>query len=692
MKGGVLLYCLLLAFAVSAQENEKLSSTAAQQLEGFAQSSDPETADDSYLQQLEHYKDHPLNMNTATEEDLAALNLLTGLQVQQFITYRKLLGRLVNLYELQAIPAWDIGTIKNLLPFVTVDDDNSLAAKLRDRWRGGNSVTILRYGRVLEKSKGYNKPDTGQTGYYLGSRDKIFFRYTYRYKQLLQYGLLGDKDAGEQFFKGHQRFGFDFYSFHLFARQLGIIKALALGDFTVNFGQGLIQWQSLAFKKNADALAIKRQAATIRPYNSAGEYNFHRGIGITLQKENWEATLFASYRKLTANTVPDTSFADGAVSSFSTSGYHRTPAENEDRNSVQQTAMGANIRYQRSNWHTGVSSIYYHFSKPVQKAPAPYNAFALQGTLLVNTSIDYSYTWRNMHVFGELATDQTFNKAFIQGALISVDATADVSIFYRNISRAYRSLNADAFTENTYPVNEHGLYTGLSVRPFTGIRLDAYADVFAFPWLKYRVDAPSVGKDYLVQATFTPVKRIELYMRYKREVKVINRSGSNAITSIPDAVPQSNLRLQTGIALNKEVSLLQRTELVWYNRDAAAGQGFTTYMEAAYKPLHKPWQGNLRLQYFETDGYNERLYTYETGMPYSFSIPFYYDRGIHYYLTLNGDASRLLGVRRKHRTSFNCWLQWAQTVYPGKATVGTGLDESKGNHHSEIKFQLVVKR
>ena len=60
----------------------------------------------------------------------------------------------------------------------------------------------------------------------------------FAYKNLLQFGVVGDKDAGEQFFSGAQNLGFDFYSIHLFARNVGRIKALALGDFTVNMGQG----------------------------------------------------------------------------------------------------------------------------------------------------------------------------------------------------------------------------------------------------------------------------------------------------------------------------------------------------------------------------------------------------------------------------------------------------------------------
>ncbi|MEI2750598.1 MAG: hypothetical protein V9E88_17805 [Ferruginibacter sp.] len=123
------------------------------------------------------------------------------------------------------------------------------------------------------------------TNFYPGSPQRVLVRYKYTYKNLLQYGIVGEKDAGEEFFKGSQKAGFDFYSAHLFARNMGIVKALALGDFTVNLGQGLVQWQSLAFKKGPDVLATKRQAAVLRPYNSFGEINFHRGVGITIGKK-----------------------------------------------------------------------------------------------------------------------------------------------------------------------------------------------------------------------------------------------------------------------------------------------------------------------------------------------------------------------------------------------------------------------
>src|SRR6185503_7534020 len=315
--------------------------------------------------------------------------------------------------------------------------------------------------QVLEKSKGFDETITGTK--YLGGPQKLFFRYRYQYKDLLRYGIVGDKDAGEEFFKGAQNKGFDFYSFHLFARKIGSIQALALGDFTVNMGQGLIQWQSLAFRKSVEVLGLKRQSTVLRPYNSAGEFNFHRGVGITIQKQKFEITGFVSYRKLSANFVADTVSNEEFITSFLNSGYHRTKNEISDRNKLGQFAFGGNIKYKNSNWHAGINAINFNFSSPVQKRQEPYNLYAISGNSWNNYSIDYSYTHRNLHFFGEAAVDKTFSKAFLNGLLISVDPGVDISFLHRKIDPQYQAINGNAFTENTYPTNENGLFAGISI-------------------------------------------------------------------------------------------------------------------------------------------------------------------------------------------------------------------------------------
>jgi len=663
-----------LTFTMNAQETPV--STTEQQLENLTDADQSETEDDSYLQQLEQFRKHPVNLNTADENDLRELKILSGLQIANFISYRKLFGKFISVYELQAVPSWDIQTIKKLLPFITLAEPIRIADVFKTRFKNGENTFLIRFSQVLERARGFDKATTGTK--YLGSPQKIFFRYRYQYKNLLQYGIVGDKDAGEQFFKGAQNKGFDFYSFHLFARKMGAVQSLALGDFTVNMGQGLIQWQSLAFRKSVDVLGLKRQSPVLRPYNSAGEFNFHRGGGITIQKGKLDATAFVSYRKLSANFVADTVSNEEFISSFLNSGYHRTESEIADRNKLGQFAFGGNIKYKNENWHAGINSIIFKFSSPVQKRQEPYNLYAVSGDGWSNYSIDYSYTFRNFHFFGEAAVDKNFGKAFLNSLLISVDPRVDISFLHRKIDPQYQSINGNAFTENTYPTNENGFFSGISIRPIPAWRFDGYIDVYKFPWLKYLVDAPSKGKDFLAQITFTPNRQMEIYTRYRSETKQANQPDNIGTTNYLVDLPRQNWRTQISFKINQSITLRSRTELLWYDKNGENKElGFLTFFDIVYKPLLKRYSGNIRLQYFETDDYNSRIYAYENDVLFYYSIPAFFNKGYRYYLNIHYDLNS--------RVSF--WLKWSQTIYNDNVTsVGSGLDEIPGSKKSEIRL------
>ena len=127
-------------------------------------------------------------------------------------------------------------------------------------------------------------------------------------------------------------------------RNAGIIKSLAVGDFTVNMGQGLTQWMSLAFKKGHDIMSVKRQSPVLRPYNSAGEIFFHRGVGVNVGKKNWQGTVLGSLRNGDANfTAMDTT--TGRTNYFlpATSGLHRTNSEVADKGAQRQLAFEGNF-------------------------------------------------------------------------------------------------------------------------------------------------------------------------------------------------------------------------------------------------------------------------------------------------------------------------------------------------------------
>lgn len=658
---------------------QELGSAIEQQLETITAAEESETEDDAYLQQLDFLRRHPLNLNTADASDLAGLLVVSEAQVASFLAYRKLLGNLVDIYELQAVPFWDLETIRKIRPLVFAGPANSIKETVAKRLKGGEQSLLFRVSYVMEKARGFKEIEGNAR--YLGSRPRLYVRYRYTYKNLLQYGILGDKDAGESFFGGKQKAGFDFYSAHLFIRKLGKIEAIALGDFTVNMGQGLVQWQSMAFKKSAELVSVKRQSPVLRPYNSAGEFNFHRGVGVVLRMRKIEASFFASMKRINANRGVD-SLGKAIISSFLASGNNRSINEIADRHSVKQTAFGSSLQWTRGGGKVGLNAVYYLFSLPVQKRKLPYNLYAWGGGAWYNLSADYSYTYRNFHFFGETALDKRGSPAFIHGLLVSVDGKVDFSLLHRQIAPAYQAVVANAFTENSLVSNERGIFMGVSVRPFKGWRFDFYKDLYGFAWLKYQVDAPSRGNDFMVQVLHTPSRQVEISSRFRWEEGMRNRSATaEEIDAMNYPVIQSraNWRLQVNVTVSPSVTLRQRVELSGSRVDEDSSySGFLTFCDIVYKPMMKPLSVVVRWQFFETDGYGARVYAFENDVLYSSSIPAMFGKGMRYYATVGYDVKRDVSV----------WVRWAQTVYRGQEVIGTGMDEIAGNKKSEVKFQV----
>jgi hypothetical protein len=239
--------------------------------------------------------------------------------------------------------------------------------------------------------------------------------------------------------------------------------------------------------------------------------------------------VFGSSRKLSANGNYDSSINIEFVSSLLTSGYHRTASELEDRNRLQMLAYGGSIRHQWLNGRIAFNTVRYKFSKPIIKEALPYNLYAFSGDKCGNYSIDYNHTFKNIHFFGELAIDNNKNIAMLNGLLASIDPKVDITVLHRSLSKAYQSFFSNAFTENTVPSNEKGLFAGISIRPTQSLRIEAYLDIYSFPWLKTRISVPAHGNEYLVQVNYTVSRKLELYTRYRRVLQPANNPDNNSL-------------------------------------------------------------------------------------------------------------------------------------------------------------------
>ena len=405
-------------------------------------------------------------------------------------------------------------------------------------------------------------------------------------------------------------------------------------------GQGLIQWQTIAFTKSSQSLNIKREATCLRAYPSAGEFNFHRGLGISLEKGNWQSTFFISSQKISTNRERDSISKEDFFSSFQTNGYHRTPAELADRNNEQQFAAVGNIKFTRRRFTIGMNMIHFQYGRPYKKTGLPYNLNSWKGNQLTDFSFDYQYTQGNLHLFGELGTDLNLLKAFMQAALISFSENLEMSFLYRNISPAFQSLCSDSFTENGIPNIEEGLYAGLRFKPGHGIQADLYYDLFQFPWLKYRIDGPSQGRDFFAQIIFRPVKSCKLQTFYKNELKMANTNFSAFGTNALAAPCRQRWRIEIGYVIYNSLEFGSRMEFVWLKQAGYPQQ--KGFLDMAGFSFHQnSFSGNLSASFFETDGYDTRIYIYESDLLYNYSLPAYFERGLHYHINLRKDFNNL---------------------------------------------------
>ena len=170
------------------------------------------------IEQLDYYFEHPINLNYTDGLELEDLGLLTALQIGDLILHRKLFGKFISIYELQSLTYWDLETILLVKPFVRVDDKlDNLHITFKEAIEQGKFETFLRYQPTVEKKQGYDKvPDSilqSSNNYYYGNSDRYYTRLRYTYKTNISIGVTAEKDAGEQFFKGAQKNGFDFYLF-----------------------------------------------------------------------------------------------------------------------------------------------------------------------------------------------------------------------------------------------------------------------------------------------------------------------------------------------------------------------------------------------------------------------------------------------------------------------------------------------
>ncbi|MFC2081335.1 ComEA family DNA-binding protein [Bacteroidota bacterium] len=667
-----------------AQEYNSTPSVAVEDLvEKIAQESEENLDYHTLFSDIYNYLESPLNLNTAGREELEKLHMLNDFQIASLQKYIEENGALLTIYELPLVYGFNESIARTIEPLVVLEPP---ARSPPPGKRKSSHQLLMRVSSVVEEQKGYSEISdsalaANPNARYLGNKLRIMTKYRYKWGNKLLIGYNGDKDAGEPFFSGENKKGFDFNSVYFQINDVWKFKTLLVGDYQVRTGQGLSLWSGLAFGKSPDIVNIRKKGNALKHYTSTDENRFMRGASATMELGNFDITGFFSQKNIDANMVEDTLSGDPMFSSFQSTGYHRTPSESADKDAVRETIAGGNVSWNHKRLNLGTTLLHYYYDSEYNKNPSGTYFPGFTGNSNTNINLDYKLSLNRMIFFGETAFSAHSNKiAVLNGASFDIHPQVSLSVLHRYFNKEFYALYGNGFRENSRNSNENGLYMGLEVQPIPHWRISGYLDAYRFPLLAELFASNNTGFDYHLQADYADRDRLSGYLRFRFKTRPDNINGEYTFSSAPITARSSQLRFHISYLVSEAITFQNRLELSNYEKESKES-GWLAYHDIIYKPSSFPLSFSFRYAMFDTKSYASRIYTYEHDVLYAFSIPSYFGRGIRTYLNARWTVSRHIDL----------WLKYALSWYPDRETIGSGLNEILGHHKQDIIAQLRLK-
>ena len=638
----------------------------------------------SLMEDLAEMKEHPVNINTASKEQLEKFPFLSDGMVENILDYIRRYGPMLTDKELLMVKDMDIQTARVLKLFITFQqpEKEEYTPTLKNILKYGKQELSTRVDIPFYTRAGY-QPFTSEyikenpNKRYLGKSFYHNVRYQFRYSDNIYVGVTAEKDAGELFFTGKNAKGYDYYSPYIYVRDIGRINALALGNYRLNYGYGLVMNTDFSMGKSATLSTLGNKARGIKKHSSTDEYNYFQGIAGSIRiTKRLTADAFYSYRKM------DGIVDNQLITSIKEDGYHRIPRDYEKKNTFSNQLIGSNIHYNGKNFEAGLTAVYNVFNKVLNTTPRAYNKYYPRGRDFFNAGINYKLFWKKFTLQGETAMDKNGKIATMNMLRYSPKESFQLMVMNRFYDLAYQSIYARSIGEGSMVQNESGFYIGLETSFLRYFKLSTYGDLFYFPWKKYQLSKNGTkGFDGVVQLSYSPGYQLDMFIRYryKNKHKDFTPDDGEKVT-LPYI--QQKWKYQLNYSPISELMLKTTVDYVRNgHQNKEVSQGILLGQSIGYR-FHKiPLQLDAGGAWFSTDDYASRISMYEKGLLYSFSIPSFYGKGERFTFNARYEWGKHIIFQAKY----------ALTHYRDREVISSGLEEIKGSMKSDLYMQVRLK-
>ena len=297
------------------------------------------------MEELKRNNSQLIPINTATRQELEDLSFLSDKQIETILAY-VYQHPLQSEYELQLIDNLDYYTIHKLTQFIIVNKVDHIEHKesIRSLFKQTRQEIASRLDYPLYTREGYKNKFLGLPWY-------SNIRYSLQAGHKMEWGFTLEKEEGEPFFALKNRKGYDYISFYLMFHNWKWIKNMVVGNYKLNWGEGLIIGSNGFLHHYLPAFIYPTLSCKMRKHQSNDEFHYLSGFAATFQwKKNIEFSPFYSLRKLDAKIV------NNQIKTIYKNGKHRTYTDFINRNKARQQLVGVNLDFLFSHLKFGLTS------------------------------------------------------------------------------------------------------------------------------------------------------------------------------------------------------------------------------------------------------------------------------------------------------------------------------------------------
>ncbi len=622
-------------------------------------------SEDDQIGFYDYLLNNPLDLNRCSQEELNQIHFLSSEQINSFLSYREKYGQLIHIFELQVIEHWDIGTCRNISQFVFISSKASKDIRI------SNSLFLLRLEETLEKAIGFEQ--NGKASSYQGNRLKEFIKFKNTSNPRIKFGFLSQKDAGE-------KNPLDFYSLFVEINPTKLLQKVIIGDYSVQWGQGLLQTGGFNLGKNYESIkSTQKFHIGGLPYSSSAEYSFNRGIYIhkILSKGiNWQSFISNKYLDGKIYETPN----QRGFRTIDSDGYHRNSSEIANQKTIHEFKWGNSIEILLSNEHRlQLNSIHTAYQLPKIPSGIDYKNNEWAGSKYTLWSISHTGNFHNLRMNNEYALINLNSYALIHGAAFSFSKKQDVSYLIRYYKSGFYNPDGKAFGENTKNENEFGLFLGHQFQFSKRKKVSSYLDLFYFPEIKYQVSSPNTfGWEILTRYQMERKNAFKFFFQTKwtsKQEDYIIGKNEKKIQRIHDF--QESLDFTT--ITKNSFQAHSRLMLHALQKNKNFYLGFMLLQDIDLNGRKISFNG--RFSYFKTPNYDTRLYAFEPGLPFSFNLIAYSGEAIRLASTLEITVNKYVRISTKI----------GRTFYFDRNEIGSGTDMIQSNHKTDFSLQFMYK-